>query len=70
MATQVYHLNLSEEEHTALISLHYLGTTLARAVKSNDIPASQRESLYHEWLDTLGKVAPTLQNQLNTTINQ
>lgn len=60
MTTQVYHVKLNPQERTALVSLHYIGTTMARAIKNGNATPAQRKTLYQEWLHYLSQVEPVL----------
>lgn len=63
MTKQVYHLKMTSEDHSTLIFLHYVGTTMARAIQDDKATPAQRKALAREWMHYLSKVEPALHDQ-------
>lgn len=61
MTTQVYHVTFTAEELTALTSLHYVGTLMARALKKHDATPEQQAQLCYDWALFFNDVTPAVQ---------
>lgn len=70
MTTKLYTIVLTEEQHTALVGLHYTGTVCARMVNDRKKTPSPREDLYHEWMHNLGIVQSVILPQVQNANGQ
>lgn len=63
MTTKLYNIVLTEEQHAALVKLHYTGTVCARMVNDRQKTPAPRADLYQEWLCDLSIVQSALASQ-------